>query len=197
MGDRFPLPVYYDFASTIAYVAHRVLGRLAARIDEIGVDLEWRPVDLTLLTGWRRGARVSGPGRENALRVAKEFGVPVRMPSYWIDSRAALGLALVLSDDPAKEAAWRERVWTAVFEEGREIDDVRIYASELGIADTASIDPGAVEAATHEARRRGVQGVPTFLIDSWPMAGIQDDQSMTKFFERYVRKRRRERGERD
>lgn len=197
MGDRYPLPVYYDFASTICYVAHRVLGRLATRIDEIGVELEWRPVDLTRLTGWKRGARVSGPGRENALRVAEELGVPVRMPAYWIDSRPALATALDLRGDPVKEAVWRERIWTAVYEEGREIDDVAPYAADVGVAVSEAGGESPVVDATEQARREGVQGVPTFLIDTWPMAGIQDDQSMTAFFERYARKRRRERGESD
>ena len=104
MAERYSLPVYYDFASTICYVAHRALGRLAARIDEIGVDLEWHPIDLTAVTGWRRGARVAGPGREKALRIAKELGVPVRMPAFWIDSRPAACLALDLHGDGVKDA---------------------------------------------------------------------------------------------
>ncbi len=197
MPDRYPLPVYYDFASTICYVAHRVLGRLAARIDEIGVDLEWRPVDLTDLTGWRRGAPVTGPGRENALRVAADLQVPARMPGLWIDSRAAHELALALADDPVKEAVWRERVWTAVFEEGRDIgepDEVERLAREVGVS--PDLRPMvAIDAVTERAREAGIQAVPSFLIDTWPMGGIQDDQSMTAFFQRYVRKRRRERGE--
>lgn len=197
MDERFPLPVYYDFASTICYVTHRVLGRLAPRIDDLGVDLLWKPLDLTVVTGWTRGARVTGPGRENALRLASELGVPVRMPGFWIDSRAAHLTALEPSLDPVKEAVWRERVWTAVFEEGRDIGEpgeVERLAADIGIT-PPTLDHGAIERVTAEARSKGIQGVPTFLVDSWPMAGIQDDQSMTAFFERYVRKRKREKGE--
>lgn len=197
MTDRFSLPVYYDFASTICYVAHRVLGRLAARIDDLGVDLEWRAVDLTRITGWRRGARVSGPGRENALRVAAELDVPVRMPGFWVDSRAANTIALATDLDAAKATVWRERVWSALYEEGRDIGtagEVERLCLEIGITHPA-VDLQTLEQATDEARQAGIQGVPTFLIDSWPMGGIQDDHAMTAFFERYVRKRLRERGE--
>lgn len=196
MADRYPLPVYYDFASTLCYVAHRVLGRLAARIDDLGVDLEWRPLDLTGITGWRRGARVTGPGRENALRVAEELGVSALMPACWIDSRGAHAVALALRADAAKEAVWRERVWTAIFEEGRDIGEegeVERLAAEIGVSVAGSSSD--VYDATLRARQAGVQGVPTFLIDQWPMGGIQDDHAMTAFFERYVRKRRREREE--
>ena len=42
--------------------------------------LDWRPVDLVKITGWKRGIVVEGPRRENALRVADELGVTVRMP---------------------------------------------------------------------------------------------------------------------
>lgn len=191
------MPLYYDFASTICYVAHRVLGRLAARIDDLGVDLEWRPIDLTRVTGWRRGARVSGPGREKAMRVASDLEVPVQMPPLWIDSRVANTIALAGGLEAVKSVVWRERVWTAIYEEGRDIGgegEIERLCREIGI-EPPVVDVQELADATDEARRAGVQGVPTFLIDSWPMAGIQEDQAMTAFFERYVRKRRRERGE--
>ena len=196
MVERYPLDVHYDFASTICFVAHRVLGRLAGRIDEIGVDLRWRPLDLTQITGWRRGARVAGPGRENALRVARELQVPVQMPGSWIDSRAASALALALVDRPAKEAVWRERVWSGVYEEGRDIGDpqeLRAVAAEVGLEDLPGGSGTALEEETQRAREAGLGAVPSFMVDQWAMGGIQDDESMVKFFERFVRKRRRER----
>ena len=196
MVERYPLDVHYDFASTICFVAHRVLGRLEGRIDEIGVDLRWRPLDLTGITGWRRGARVAGPGRENALRVAQELEVPVQMPGFWIDSRAASAVALALVDRPAKEAVWRERVWSGVYEEGRDIGDpeeLRSMAAEVGLEDLPGGSGTALEEETQRAREAGLGAVPSFMVDQWAMGGIQDDESMVKFFERFVRKRRRER----
>ena len=192
--EIFPLPVYYDFASTLCCVAHRVLGRLEPRIVDLGVELEWRPVDLTLLTGWRRGAPVRGAGRVHALRVAEELGVPVRMPAFWLDSRPAHAVALALRDQSAKEAVWRERIWTAVHEEGCDIGEEAVLerlSREVGLEGVAR-DTVVVEEVSLAAHEQGVQAVPTFLIDDWPMGGIQDDRTMVALFERYVRKRQRE-----
>ena len=196
MPDRYPLPIYYDFSSTICYVAHRVLSRLAPAIDEIGVDLQWQPLDLTLLTGWRRGARVTGPGRANALRVDQELEVVVRMPSFWMDSRGAHCLALGLQGDAVPDTVWRERVWSEIYEQGGDIGDpaaLENLARESGIDSARGVSIDRLDEITREAREKGVSAVPAFLIDRWPMGGIQDDHSMVKFFERYVRKRRRER----
>ena len=51
MGDTMEtvtIRVYYDFASTLCYVAHRVMCRIEEEIGELGVELEWRPIDLTM-----------------------------------------------------------------------------------------------------------------------------------------------------
>ena len=45
--DTVKIRVYYDFASTLCYVAHHVLESVKDDIDDIGVQLEWRPIDLT------------------------------------------------------------------------------------------------------------------------------------------------------
>src|SRR5438309_770343 len=116
---QLAIPVHYDFASTICFVAHRVLETMRADLDAMDVALDWRPIDLSSITGWRRGAIVDGPRRDNALRVTAELGVSVRMPGIWLDSRQAHLVALAVSG--GTEPAWRERVWSAVFEEGRDI----------------------------------------------------------------------------
>ena len=56
--DPLRVPVYYDFASTLCYVAWRVMARMADDLTEIGIELVWRPIDLARLTGWERGAVV-------------------------------------------------------------------------------------------------------------------------------------------
>ena len=72
--------VYYDFASTLSYVSHRVLGSIDEQLVGIGVQLEWRPIDLTRITGWERGAPLDeeqphGSGREGLLGVLREQGL--------------------------------------------------------------------------------------------------------------------------
>jgi predicted DsbA family dithiol-disulfide isomerase len=197
MAPPLVLPVHYDFASTICFVAHRVLERMREDLDALSVVLEWRPIDLVAITGWRRGIVVDGPRRENALRVAEELGVGVRMPPVWLDSRPAHAVALALAGS-AREAAWRERVWSAVFEEGRDIGtegEVERLAADL-MLDPAALgdirDFGRLEALTEAAREAEVIGVPTFHV-GFPLGGIQEPETMRLLFQRWAEKRTRER----
>jgi len=187
------VPVYYDFASTLSCVAHRVMQRMGADIDDLGIELEWRPLDLSRITGWRRGVVVEGPRRDNALRVCRELQVPLRMPVRWLDSRPAAAVALALRGT-TKEPAWRERVWTAVFDEGCDLygadelgrlgGDIEIDAQAL--ADESRFDQLASE--TRIAQEAGVTGVPTFILGDWPMGGIQEDATMRALFKKFVAK---------
>ncbi len=195
-GDRLRVPVRYDLASTLCYVAHRTLPRLTDPLSRIDIELVWSPLDLARLLGWRRGEPVAGPRRENALAVAEEFDVAVRMPNCWLDSRRAMAFGLAQLD-PAVTASWRERVFSAVFEEGRPIgrdEDLAPLARELGLV----LDANAIEAAlpelarlTEEARSAEITGVPTFQLGAWPLGGIQSDQTMLAILERWANKQRR------
>jgi predicted DsbA family dithiol-disulfide isomerase len=42
--ERLSVRVYYDFASSLCYVAHRVMERMAADLDALGIALAWRPI---------------------------------------------------------------------------------------------------------------------------------------------------------
>ena len=66
VSDRLEILVHYDFASSLCYIAHRVMVRMADEIEELGLDLVWRPLDLTRLTGWRRGDPMHDPARQRA-----------------------------------------------------------------------------------------------------------------------------------
>jgi 2-hydroxychromene-2-carboxylate isomerase len=188
------VPVYYDFASSLCHVAHRVMERIQPEIAALGIALEWRPVDLTRMTGWRRGDPVVGVRRENALRVAKELEVPLTMPERWMDSRRAGAVAIGLRGLPA-ESAWREAVFARVYEEGREVDEPgeleRLAASaDLDLRELAS--PRALERLEVEtllAIEAQVTGVPTFMFGEWPLGGIQEEATMRSLFGRYARRR--------
>ncbi len=195
-GEVLRVPVLYDFASLICYVAHRAMQRMADDLSQLEIDLEWSPLDLTSITGWRRGTEMLGAGRENALRVAAELDVAVRAPAVWMDSREAHAVALTLAGTP-KEAAWRERVFTAVYEEGRSLDDPGILDSlgqDLGLTASElcseeSLD--ALDAATESARQAEVTGVPTFMLDQWAFGGIQQAPTMRSLLARWAAKKRR------
>ncbi|MGH9886432.1 MAG: hypothetical protein ACREBE_12935, partial [bacterium] len=72
---RLRARMYYDFASTLCYVAHRVFAELQPELDALGIELDWCPLDLAELLGWRRGVAVDEARFANAERVAAEFGV--------------------------------------------------------------------------------------------------------------------------
>jgi predicted DsbA family dithiol-disulfide isomerase len=193
--DVLTIPVYYDFASTICYVAHRVMVRMAGDLAALAIALDWRPLDLVQVTGWSRGVEVEGPRRANALRVARDLAVDVRMPAYWLDSRAAHAVALALHGTD-KEPAWRERVWSAVFEEGRDLggsDALAPLAVDLGLDAAALAGSGTddlLDRETAGAREAGVTGVPTFMLGTWPLGGIQEERTMRSLLERYARRAR-------
>jgi len=192
--------VYYDFASTLCYVAHRVMERIAGDLDAAGVKLAWRPIDLARLARWRVGMPMEGPRRANALRVADELGVPVRMPAVWPDSRPANALALALAGSP-REATFREAVFSALHEQGRSLDDAALLpalARDLDLdagALAAAADFAALDAETERARAAEVTGLPTLLLDGWPIGGIQEPWVMRSMLERWATRRRRASGD--
>jgi predicted DsbA family dithiol-disulfide isomerase len=104
-------------------------------------------------------------------------------------------VALGLPSD-AKRAAWRERVWSAVHEEGRPIDEpqeLTAIAADLDIDAPALVTRaalGRLAAETRAAQGTGVTGVPTFQLGTFPMAGIQEPATMRATFERFARRRR-------
>jgi predicted DsbA family dithiol-disulfide isomerase len=196
MADPLAIPVYYDFASSLCYVAHRVMERMGDELDALGISLVWTPIDLVRITGWRRGDPIDGARRENALRVSRELGVALRMPERWMDSRRAQAVALSLRGGP-NEAAWRERVWPAVYEDGRNLDDATwldALGEELGVDLAAATGARGLDALATEtalAAEVEVSGVPTFLLDGWPIGGIQEERTMLSLLGRYAARHRR------
>lgn len=188
--------VHYDFASTLCYVAHRALARIGGPIEALGIELVWTPLDLTrLVGGWRAGAEIGELRRGNAARVAAELGVPVRVPHVWPAVRA-LGAAALLAEARGRGASWRERAFSAVFEEGRIALDPEA-AARLGRELALDLAPAvieeaqaALERATERAREEQVSGVPTFMLGAWPFGGIQSDDTMLRVLERFARKAR-------
>ncbi len=197
MSGEKPSPIQvrvdYDFASSLCYVAHRAMQRLAPQLTEIGIVLSWSPVDLTLITGWRRGSEVDDERRANVRRVSEELGVPLVMPRVWLDSRRANAIGLCLRAE--REASWREAVWTSIYEAGRWPTDEHL--DELSRDLRVSLEPealayGAEElvARTRRAHEQEVTGVPNFMLGQWPFGGIQSDETMLSILGRFAERRR-------
>ena len=181
------VPVHYDFASTLCYVAHRVIERIAADLDGLGIVLAWSPIDLAQLLGYRRGAPLSEERRANAARVAGDLGVPVAVRTHWIDSRS-WNAAVLLAADAGRELAFRDAAWCALYEEGCDAEPEAVAAG-CGIAlGGARLDAAIarVAALTEAARDREVCGVPTFLLGGFPIGGIQSEATMRSMLARYA-----------
>jgi predicted DsbA family dithiol-disulfide isomerase len=188
--------VHYDFASSLCYVAHRVMQRMAGALDELGLALDWSPLELARLMGpYRAGAKLSDSRRENAQRVASELGVALAVPHAWPDARAA-NAAAFSAERMGRGGSWRERIFSAVFEEGRyalEDGDVLALARELEL-DLGARDlergRGELELHTELAREAQVSGVPTFMLGDWPFGGIQTEDTMMRVLERFAQRTR-------
>lgn len=195
--ETLEIRLYYDFASSLCYVAHRVLGRMQADLDGLGVRIAWAPLDLARLAGWERGATVSGDRAENVMRVSRELDVPLRMPPTWLDSRRAMAAAIALAlDSEPRAATWRERVFTAVYDEGRFEELEAAPQSLLGDLEW-TLSKNDIAAGLEELERRtraaweeNVTGVPTFMLDRWPFGGIQNEDTLRSMLGRFVRRRR-------
>lgn len=203
MQEPAPLeiPLYYDFASSLCYVAHRVMERLAPFLGEIGCVLAWQPVDLARLLGWPRDFEVPEARLEHVQAVARELGVPLRPQPRWQDSRRANAAAILLGErdranGSCREPTFRERLFSLMHEEGRPCDEPGVLPAitrELGIEIAATEWEQALdrlESRTLEARDRGVPGVPTFLLAGWPFAGIQSDDTMRSILRRHAERAR-------
>ena len=186
--------LYYDFASSLCYVAHRLLERMQGDLEEIGVRITWIPLDLARLARWERGATVPENRAQNVARVSRELGVPLRMPPTWLDSRRAMATALVLHPEP-RAVTWRDRVFTAIYDEARFDELETAPASLLGDLDWTLDEPEIasgleeLEQITRSAHEENVTGVPTFMLDRWPFGGIQNEDTLRSIFRRYVERR--------
>jgi len=184
-------PVHYDFASSLCYVAHRVIERLAVDLETLGVALDWTPLDTAQLLGWRRGEPIPEERRANAARVARELAVPLAIPERWRDARPWNAAAL-LARDAGRDAAFRDAAWCALYEEPGE-PALEAVAARVGLA----LDRDALAAAiprvaqlTEQARDAEVSGVPTFVLAGLPLAGIQDEATMRAMLARFASRHR-------
>ncbi|MCY3963457.1 MAG: DsbA family protein [Acidobacteria bacterium] len=193
--------VYYDFASSLSYVAHRVLARIDEPLAAERVDLRWKAIDLTGVGNFQRGRLLDPARRQSLLRVAAALDVDFDPPEYWLDSRLAGEVAVVLDEridrglDPAIEREWRAAAFEAYYERRSEIEDLlRDFGRRTPFPLGAAADLAAgrrLTEVTRSAVAAGVEGVPTLMLDVFPLCGIHDEETMLGMIRRYARRRRR------
>ena len=187
------IPVYFDYASSLCFIAQSLAPRLET---ELGITFDWRPVEIAARhPGWRKGAPLGAEVRSRIERVAAETGVAVRVPDRWLDSRAALeGALFARARDRLRD--YHARVFEAAFVTGEDIADRYVLTrvardSGLPIGDfmqglATRAYAGELATSINEAARLGVVGYPTFLLGEFPLTGIHPLETMRLLLERYI-----------
>jgi predicted DsbA family dithiol-disulfide isomerase len=187
------IPVYFDYASSLCYIASRIVDRLATELD---VDIRWRPVHIAAHhPEWIQGGLVGSDTRAKIERVSKETEVALRIPARWLDSRAALEGA-VFAEECGCAAAYHREVFAAVYERGEDCGDRAVLvraAAAAGLPVGRFMECVATRRAApqlaavrEEARRLGVIGYPTFLLGEFPLTGIQPCETMKLILARHI-----------
>src|SRR5437899_10547371 len=123
---RITIPIYFDYASTLCYIAWRIVHELEP---ELGFEAMWKGVASALRDHRARpGGTLGELERRKVLMVAAETGIAVAPPDRWIDSTSALEGAEV-ARDAGLFAAYHEAVFRAAFEERLEIADAAVLDS--------------------------------------------------------------------
>ncbi len=171
--------LYFDFSSPFAYLGVRRAQRIAART---GASIVYRPLLLGALFKAVGAPNVPlfdmPPSKQRHVGVdlerwAKAWDVPLRFASRFpINSVKALRVVLAVPEARREDVI--DRIFTAAWAEDRDVTNDDVLADILR---TAGCDEAAVleaittpaikdalKAATSEAEKRGVFGVPTVFV---------------------------------
>ncbi len=193
------VPVYFDYASSLCYIAMRIAERIETELD---VRMGWRPVPISRqYPRLRPGQELTPDIRANIERVSGDTQIRLRIPGHWLDSRLALEGA-VLAQERGCFPEYHRAVFEAVYLRGEDLGDPTVLT---GVAEQVGLSAGQIDAwwqagsgtsrladNLDEARRAGVIGYPAFLLGEFPLTGIQPYETMRLLFLRYVERRRRE-----
>ncbi len=197
--SRIVIPIYFDYASTLCYVAWRIVRELEA---ELGFEAMWKGVPIMLRDGRAKPGRKLGDlERQKVLMVAAETGIAVAPPEQWIDSTPALE-GSEIARDAGSFSVYHDAVFRAGFEERIDIAQGDVLEA---IATRAGIDPDRfraelearrmaprIEAHRREADEFSALGYPTFILGDYPLIGIQPIDTMRQVIARFIRQRETE-----
>ncbi len=195
------IPLYYDYASSLSYVAKRVMQQLDGQLE---IDLVWKGVQIARRhKGWKNGEMIGDEVKGKIVRISRDTGVPVRIPAKWLDSSYALEGA-EFAKDHNLFPEYHEAVFAAAFEQSKDIGELTTLldiAEQVGLSGAAlesSLQSGniakRVDDTEQEAATFGVVGYPTFMLGEFPLIGIQPAETMRLLIQRYVEKAREQVG---
>ena len=190
------IPIYFDYASTLCYIAWRIVHELEA---ELGFEAMWKGVPIALRDHRAKAGRTLGElERQKVLMVAAETGIPVAPPSQWIDSTAALEGSEV-ARDAGVFRAYHDAVFRAAFEDRSDIAQPAVLDA---LAERAGLDAAQfravlesramaprIEAYRREADEFSALGYPTFILGDYPLIGIQPIATMRQVIARFMQQR--------
>ncbi len=193
------IPVYFDYASTLCYIAWRIVRELEP---ELGFAALWKGVPIAIRDFRAKAGRTLGPlERQKVMMVSAETGITVAPPESWLDSTAALE-GSELAREQGVFGAYHEGVFRAAFEERLDIAQPEILDA---IAERAGMDRAQFRTglASHrmapilehhklEADEFSALGYPTFILGDFPLTGIQPIESMRLLIGRFIRQRKEE-----
>lgn len=193
------VPIYYDYASSLCYVAKKVMEQLQGKLT---IELLWKGVQISRRhQGWKNGEMIGDEAKGKIFRVARETGVELRVPERWLDSSYALeGAEFARAQGRFQD--YHDAVFAAIFEEGKDVGDLPVLlelAESIGLPVKTleqELTTGAltdrVRESEAEAATFGVVGYPTFLLGEFPLVGIQPAETMRLLIQRYVEQKQKQ-----
>jgi predicted DsbA family dithiol-disulfide isomerase len=194
--EKVVIPIYFDYASTLCYIAWRIVGELER---ELGFAALWKGVPIALRNYRSRPGQPLGALERSKIRnVADETGIAVEPPARWLDSQPALQ-----GSELAREAGafrtYHDAVFRAAFEERIDIgalDELCEIAARAGLEPRQfrdAVERGAMAARIaenkREADRFSALGYPAFILGDFPLIGIQPIETMRMLLGRFLERR--------
>jgi predicted DsbA family dithiol-disulfide isomerase len=190
------IPIYFDYASTLCYVAWRIVSQLERELEFVAL---WKGVPIALRNYRARPGLPLGAIELVKIRnVVAETGIAVEPPARWLDSDKALQ-GSELARDGGAFAAYHEAVFRAAFEARADIGNLEQLSA---LAAAAGLDQArfrdeigrgrmATRIAAHqaEADRFSALGYPSFILGDFPLTGIQPIESMRLLLARFIERR--------
>lgn len=196
----FKVTMFSDFVCPFCYVGFETVRRLRP---EFSFEFEWRGFQIH--PEWPaeglpiESARQSGEAEsrralwERIVTLATAVELTMKPPTVLTNSRLALEAA-EFARDAGRGEEFEARVYRAYFQEGANIGDAEVIGA---LAAEAGIDRAALRDALGSgnyslrlkntsllAHQRGVSGVPTFIINGFPVVGAQTADVMRQLFKR-------------
>jgi predicted DsbA family dithiol-disulfide isomerase len=194
--ERVIIPVYFDYASTLCYIAWRIVRELES---ELGFEALWKGVPISLRDFKAKAGGQLGPREyQKVIMVATETGIRVTPPKVWIDSDAAL-MGAELAREAKVFPAYHDAVFHGAFDEALDISNREVLGD---IAHRAGMDrdrfladllsermASRIADNKREADEQAALGYPTFILGEFPLIGIQPKETMRMIFARYIKQR--------